>query len=897
MPATHSEKDQRIAAGAEESDGSLWLLNIAILMLAGFAAGMVVARSDFHDSRVLYNGWGQLAAVAVLLLVLMWSAARFRGRLLLRLQVALLLSLLVHLGLVYYLHHQYMAILAHQQVERMRDLLEPPDLRRTLPDYQFDEAGEVLVADSLLNPSDVEVPDHADTAARQEEPSTENAQQYQSAADDKAEAAVPEPVISQAQLLDEKIDSPPAAIEVPRGAIAAPSIEADPIALPGLISATSSAPTVSDEPTTPEVAATVREPALLPDAMYDMQQPSAARARSAAQLSPLGPIDVVALDAAAERDLSQFDTAEQQLSNESQIPRAMAGATVPSATLRIDVPDAPLAGSSQPADVEVSTAANQRARGDLPDLAEMTTAAGESVVESGRPRRTLDAVQRPPSVPGETDRQAAFEVEASTTGDALRDRRQRVAAAVPLPKAEAPSIEAPRAATASNRQEPLEREVTQRQPAGNLEGLGPPGVEAAVTNKPAPSTISTPTAPKLSPNELASIDRAPASLEKRLNLPDIDAQVDLVPAPAFRQRQTDERDRNAAARGGSAGSERAVGLGLQFLARMQHSDGRWSLHTLKPGQNQADAATGAIQADTAATGLALLSYLGAGYTHRDGKYRETVRSGLNYLLSNQKANGDLFTGGAPYAWLYSHGIASIALCEAYGMTRDRALRDPAQRALAFIVSAQHPTLGGWRYVPGRETDTSVSGWQMMALKSGELAGLRVPRETYQRVNRWLETAASADGTATRYAYMPASNRTHQREPSRAMTAEALLMRLYLGWQKDDPRLALGAQFIEEQLPRYGTPADRARDAYYWYYATQVLFQMGGPVWETWNSSLRDLLVDSQVDEGPWTGSWHPTQPVPDRWGAQAGRLYVTAMHILLLEVYYRHLPLYQTLSN
>jgi hypothetical protein len=231
------------------------------------------------------------------------------------------------------------------------------------------------------------------------------------------------------------------------------------------------------------------------------------------------------------------------------------------------------------------------------------------------------------------------------------------------------------------------------------------------------------------------------------------------------------------------------------------------------------------------------------------------------------------------------------------MTRDPRLREPAQRALDFIIAAQHPTEGGWRYAPQRESDTSVSGWQMMALKSGELSGLDVPRATYDRLSGWLDYAQAPGQQGSQYVYLPASKQLQQRSPSIVMTAEALLMRLYLGWERNDPRLIAGADYLAANLPQFGTRNQPSRDAYYWYYATQVMFQVQGPHWESWNARLRDLLVNSQASDGVLAGSWDPLGEVPDRWGRPAGRIYVTAMHLLMLEVYYRHLPLYQTLAE
>jgi len=372
------------------------------------------------------------------------------------------------------------------------------------------------------------------------------------------------------------------------------------------------------------------------------------------------------------------------------------------------------------------------------------------------------------------------------------------------------------------------------------------------------------------------------------------------PTELFRHRDVGQRSRVARERGGSEGTERAVESGLDFFARLQFPDGHWSLHELPPGLESDDPALGQMQSDTAATGLALLTYLGGGYTHLDDKHKTIVRKGVDWLVQRQKPDGDLYTGGSRYTWLYSHGIASIALCEAYGMTQDPELREPARKAIEFIIKAQHPTRGGWRYEPGKETDTSVSGWMLMALKSAQMAGLEVPAEVFQKVGRWLDTAQAPEGGG-RYVYNPhALDTLEQREgrrPSMAMTAESMLMRMYLGRTRDDPGLIEGAEWLKQNLPQVGTEAQPLRDAYYWYYATQAMFQLQRDFWTSWNERLRPLIESSQVQSGPLSGSWHPDKPVPDRWGHAGGRLYVTALHLLMLEVYYRHLPLFQELSK
>src|SRR5205085_1082143 len=110
---------------------------------------------------------------------------------------------------------------------------------------------------------------------------------------------------------------------------------------------------------------------------------------------------------------------------------------------------------------------------------------------------------------------------------------------------------------------------------------------------------------------------------------------------------------------------------------------------------------------TGATGLALLPFLGAGQTHKEGKYRKNVEAGLYCLTSRMKvANGmgNLAEGGGN---LYAHGISAIVLCEAYAMTHDKGLAAPAQLALNYTMYAQDPVGGGWRYSARQAGDTSA----------------------------------------------------------------------------------------------------------------------------------------------------------------------------------------------
>jgi hypothetical protein len=370
-----------------------------------------------------------------------------------------------------------------------------------------------------------------------------------------------------------------------------------------------------------------------------------------------------------------------------------------------------------------------------------------------------------------------------------------------------------------------------------------------------------------------------------------------MPTESFRRRVARTEGSGVPADAAGPQTEEAIELGLVFLSQAQLPDGRWTLDRFarEDGLPQ-------LASDSAATGLALLAFQGAGYTHRDFRYADVVQRGIEFLLRNQQSDGSLFIPmddeSNRVVQFYSHSIAALALCEAYGMTQDSTLREPAQRAIDFIVATQNAQRGGWRYTTGVSSDTSVTGWMMMALKSGELANLEVPAETYRHIRRWLDSAQASKAQPHLYCYNPfapqdSAEQRAGRKPTPTMTSVGLLMRLYFGWRRDNPAMARGAQYLAQLPPAIGTSTNPQRDTYYWYYATQVMFHMGGDYWREWNRQLHPVLVGAQLREGPMAGSWDPRNPVPDRWGPFAGRLYVTTMNLLSLEVTYRHLPLYE----
>jgi hypothetical protein len=403
-----------------------------------------------------------------------------------------------------------------------------------------------------------------------------------------------------------------------------------------------------------------------------------------------------------------------------------------------------------------------------------------------------------------------------------------------------------------------------------------------------------------------------------------------------------QRRRHALAYGATPESENAIELALQWLAKHQRRDGSWSFNH-RTGDHDCEACRcgnpgSRTPALNGATAMGLLPFMGAGYTHLEGKYRKQVAVGLCFLMRNQKPEGSLFD---PSGRMYSHGLATLALCEALAMTRyqyhrptprsrlsvsseidlealDRVasgkpvvdldnrrsddgaaldldqvslanavplielddLTRAAQLAVIFIEKAQH-SRGGWRYTPGQAGDTSVVGWQMMALRSAYLAGLEVDPATLKKATRFLN-AVSEDKIGSCYGYTNGKRRAYVSQDFRigATTPIGLLCRMYTGWDRSEKGLVVGV----ERIGRWARPS---QGMYFYYYATQVLHHFGGPTWRKWNGWMRDYLVKSQSRKGSEAGSWSFSGPHDD-----AGRLYCTAMATMTLEIYYRYSPVY-----
>jgi hypothetical protein len=427
------------------------------------------------------------------------------------------------------------------------------------------------------------------------------------------------------------------------------------------------------------------------------------------------------------------------------------------------------------------------------------------------------------------------------------------------------------------RQDPVVDEVEIADPGG-------------VPDKPEPPAQEVP--PATTEPERADAKQAASELlfdDTQAAMPDLKNVLSALKHPSqarmFEGRDPRVRATVVDAEGGTTYTEAAVARGLRWLAKHQCDNGSWSLQNFhRCGDCNGRCNGQGQEADTAATAMAILPMLGAGQTHLQGRYAGQVSGGLKYLISRQGSDGDL--RGTGTGRMYAHGQATIVLCEAFALSGDEQLRPAAQKAVDFIVEAQH-NRGGWRYQPGEPGDTSVVGWQLMALRSARMAQLDVPEEVFELAGAFLDSA-QCDPIGGAYSYQPGG------QPTATMTAEALLCRQYLGWPKDHAGLRAGSRI----LVRDWLPNDRQPNIYYWYYATQVMHHLGGRRWKAWNHAIRDTLVGMQETEGHLAGSWSPVGGAVGNHDTQVGgRIYMTSLAVCTLEVYYRHLPIYRAVTD
>jgi len=406
--------------------------------------------------------------------------------------------------------------------------------------------------------------------------------------------------------------------------------------------------------------------------------------------------------------------------------------------------------------------------------------------------------------------------------------------------------------------------------------------------------------PEPKPEVEVQPDPVPAANNSNDKRPRVIATAGTGPArTAFKDNRTGAAKASAIKRGGGgAKTENAVNRGLEWLARHQDADGKWSRVWFSRHCKGRERCSGAgyhregyhpVPLDASMTGLALLCFAASNNTHLEGKYKANVAAGIKYLLSIQQKNGRFgsFRRMVDQYRMYNQGIATFALAEIGAMTKDPALVPAITKAVQFIVRAQQVS-GAWDYTEIRtgRYDTSVTGWQVMALKSAYSAGITIPPYTLYKMVAFFEKVTLPGGDVIYSNMAPSPGRRGQ-----GMVAVGLASSQFLGLPSHSRIARRQTGTILRHLPEWRKLANvQSLDSiYYWYYATLAVFQAGGKPWETWNRHLKKTLLAQQRQGGCLNGSWDPPN---NFWGGVGGRLYSTTLNILNLQVYYRYLPIH-----
>jgi hypothetical protein len=306
--------------------------------------------------------------------------------------------------------------------------------------------------------------------------------------------------------------------------------------------------------------------------------------------------------------------------------------------------------------------------------------------------------------------------------------------------------------------------------------------------------------------------------------------------------------------GGSAETEAAAVKALNWFTLTQKEDGRWS----------------ETQSDVAHTGLVILCYLSYGVKPDDEtEHGQALAEGLTWLVKQVPENGNMRDGGR----MYGQAIGTLALGEAAGITQLEKFYQPLERAVAFLCRAQNPKSGGWRYLPHPSSDAgdlSVTGWVIMALRSAEMAGVRVPAKNLGPAREFLNTVSAGQHKGF-YGYKDSV-------PKPSMTSVGMYCQQLYGSNPDEKRQIDSAKFLATRMP-----ATAQKDYYYWYYGCLSMFLHGGKQWQEWNAKMKPIFLKKQQANGTWKPE--------GRRAKKEGTTITTAWATLSLTVYYRYLPM------
>lgn len=307
-------------------------------------------------------------------------------------------------------------------------------------------------------------------------------------------------------------------------------------------------------------------------------------------------------------------------------------------------------------------------------------------------------------------------------------------------------------------------------------------------------------------------------------------------APALRAQDGDAKVRVAEL---SPKTEQAIDRALRQMVSRQAKNGSWGR-----------------EHPAAQTALTLMAFMVKGNFPDHAPFGDPMARGVDYLLKTGRAGGG-YIGES----MYEHGLATLALSEAWGMSsRGDEIRDALKKAVDVILRSQNNE-GGWRYQPKPESaDVSITVMQIMALASAKEAGILVPDQTVKKALAYVKRCQNANGG---FGYQNSGS------PGFARTAAGLMSMLMLG-ERDTPAVQKAIEYLRNNRKDAG-------GWYYYghYYAVQAMYQAGEGHYQRWYPQIRDELLAKQRPDGSW------------------GEDYSTPMSVLILGVPYRFLPIYQ----
>jgi len=324
--------------------------------------------------------------------------------------------------------------------------------------------------------------------------------------------------------------------------------------------------------------------------------------------------------------------------------------------------------------------------------------------------------------------------------------------------------------------------------------------------------------------------------------------------------------------------DQAVARAVKWLVSVQDKDG--AISDSHPNQ-------------TAMTSLAIMAMAATGHQPTDETPEgQAMKKALAFVLRPDRQDPQGFLGGKDGSRMYGHGIATLMLCEMLGMgvdaQMDQLIRDRARKAVDMILKSQSlqkdaRSVGGWRYLPdSRDSDLSITVWQVMALRSARNAGLDVPKEAIDKAIEYIKRCykSKRDGQGKPEDLKSACAYEPGQHPEYAM-ASAGLLSLQVCGAYDSPEVKGSADWLKEKKVEYGS------EWYFYgtYYYAQGMFQRGGDHAAHARKTVEEALLPKQDAQGWWLGVHGQERG--------AGKVYCTSMAALSLAVKHHYLPIYQ----